>query len=119
MAVISLLDSVDGLFDHEMGFQPFGYSMDNSQAGPFELGALLNEVPCLTGPDPLPVSNHHSNPISSLPRTRVATQAMLEANARRRAHPAQFECSECGQKFTAQFSLKREFSNEVLLLSLF
>ncbi|KIM64315.1 hypothetical protein SCLCIDRAFT_1213414 [Scleroderma citrinum Foug A] len=45
--------------------------------------------------------------MSSLPRTRVATQAMLEANARHRAHLAQFECSECGQKFTAQFSLKR------------
>ena len=67
-----------------------------------------------------PVSNHHrSNSMSSLPRTRVATAAMLDANARRRVHPAQFECSECGQQFTAQFSLKREFSNEVLLLSPF
>lgn len=55
-----------------------------------------------------PVSNHHrSNSMSSLPRTRVATQAMLEANARRRVHPPQFVCSECGQQFTAQFSLKR------------
>jgi len=65
-----------------------------------------------------PVSNHHhSNSMSSLPRTRVATQAMLEANARRRVHPPQFVCSECGQQFIAQFSLKRKFSNEVLLLS--
>jgi len=170
--------------------------MDTSQVGTFELGTLLNEVTCLTGPDPTrisesslypeypsspassyngsqsplspsselsffddspaspvtpdegtpfyalsrprsaqplghrytssdsiapmelhpPVSNHHrSNSMSSLPRTRVATQAMLEANARRRVHPPQFVCSECGQQFTAQFSLKREFSNEVLL----
>ena len=66
MAVISLLDSVDGLFDHEMGFQPFGYSMDNSQAGPFELGALLNEVPCLTGPDPTRIDELYAGYLSSL-----------------------------------------------------
>ena len=82
--------------------QPLGHSCSSSIA-PMEL------LP--------PGPNHHrSNSMSSLPRTRVATQTMLEVNAHRRAHPAQFECSECGQKFTAQFSLKREFSNEVLLL---
>lgn len=56
-----------------------------------------------------PTPGHHrSNSMSSLPRARVATTAMLDANARRRVHPAQFQCSECGQQFTAQFSLKRE-----------
>ena len=69
------------------------------------------------GPFP-PLYLHHSNSTSSLLRTRVATQAMVEANARRRVHQPQFEC-ECGQRFTAQFSLKREFSNKVLLLSPF
>lgn len=38
----------------------------------------------------------------------VASKAMLEANSRRRRHPAQFECPECNQTFTALFSLKRE-----------
>ncbi|KIJ11965.1 hypothetical protein PAXINDRAFT_15149 [Paxillus involutus ATCC 200175] len=46
--------------------------------------------------------------LSSLSRPRpVASQAMLEANSRRRRHPAQFNCDECGQTFTALFSLKR------------
>lgn len=40
----------------------------------------------------------------------VASKAMLEANGRRRRHPAQFVCPDCGQTFTALFSLKREFS---------
>ena len=35
---------------------------------------------------------------------------MLEANARRRRHPAPFECAECKKTFTAIFSFKREFS---------
>ncbi|KAG9315178.1 hypothetical protein JVU11DRAFT_4305 [Chiua virens] len=37
----------------------------------------------------------------------VASKAMLEANGRRRRHPAQFVCEECQQTFTALFSLKR------------
>ncbi|KAF9223644.1 hypothetical protein BS17DRAFT_704561 [Gyrodon lividus] len=46
--------------------------------------------------------------LSSFSRPRpVASQAMLEANSRRRRHPAQFKCEECGQTFTALFSLKR------------
>ncbi|KIK96425.1 hypothetical protein PAXRUDRAFT_10829 [Paxillus rubicundulus Ve08.2h10] len=56
-------------------------------------------------------SHHRSRSLSSLPslsRPRtVASQAMLEANGRRRRHPAQFNCEECGQTFTALFSLKR------------
>ncbi|KAL4075078.1 hypothetical protein V8B97DRAFT_1867985 [Scleroderma yunnanense] len=54
-----------------------------------------------------PTGHHRSHSMSSLPRARVATQAMLEANERRRRHPAQFKCPECQQEFTAQFSLKR------------
>ncbi|KAF8557077.1 hypothetical protein OG21DRAFT_1505695 [Imleria badia] len=37
----------------------------------------------------------------------VASKAMLEANTRRRRHPAQFECPVCKQTFTALFSFKR------------
>lgn len=44
----------------------------------------------------------------------VASKAMLEANSRRRRHPAQFECEDCKQTFTALFSLKRE-SPRILL----
>ena len=46
---------------------------------------------------------------SSSRREPVASKAMLEANSRRRRHPAQFECEDCKQTFTALFSLKREF----------
>ena len=42
-------------------------------------------------------------------REPVASKAMLEANGRRRRHPAQFECEACKQTFTALFSLKRKF----------
>jgi hypothetical protein len=56
------------------------------------------------------VGHHHrSRSLSSLspsPR-QVASQAMLEANTRRRRHPAQHKCETCGQTFTAAFSLKR------------
>ncbi|KIJ04987.1 hypothetical protein PAXINDRAFT_21733, partial [Paxillus involutus ATCC 200175] len=49
-----------------------------------------------------------SSSSSSLSRPHpTAVQAMLEANSRRRRHPAQFTCEECGQTFTALFSLKR------------
>ncbi|OJA12450.1 hypothetical protein AZE42_08049 [Rhizopogon vesiculosus] len=37
----------------------------------------------------------------------VASQAMLEANQRRRRHEANHRCDECGQAFTAIFSLRR------------
>lgn len=37
----------------------------------------------------------------------VASQAMLDANQRRRRHEASHMCVECGQTFTAVFSLKR------------
>ncbi|KAI6042501.1 hypothetical protein EDC04DRAFT_2658441 [Pisolithus marmoratus] len=50
---------------------------------------------------------HHRSYSASSQRTRIATQAMLDANERRRVHEAQFECEECHQTFTAQFSLKR------------
>ncbi|KIJ66853.1 hypothetical protein HYDPIDRAFT_166311 [Hydnomerulius pinastri MD-312] len=57
--------------------------------------------------------HHRSKSLSSLPHftpTRprtVASPAMLDANSRRRRHPASFECDECQQTFTALFSLKR------------
>lgn len=38
----------------------------------------------------------------------VASQAMLDANQRRRRHEATHMCNECGQTFTAVFSLKRK-----------
>ena len=47
----------------------------------------------------------------------VANKAMLEANARRRRHPAQFKCEYCPQSFTALFSLKREFPCPLLRTS--
>ncbi|KAI6025853.1 hypothetical protein F5J12DRAFT_780637 [Pisolithus orientalis] len=51
--------------------------------------------------------HHRSHSAPSISRGRIATQAMLDANARRRVHDAQFTCGECHQTFTAQFSLKR------------
>ena len=39
----------------------------------------------------------------------VASQAMIEANQKRRRHDANHVCEECGQTFTATFSLKRMF----------
>ncbi|KAF8558137.1 hypothetical protein OG21DRAFT_1405728, partial [Imleria badia] len=41
----------------------------------------------------------------------VASKAMLEANSRRRRHPAQFQCTDCNQTFTALFSLKRHMQS--------
>lgn len=55
-------------------------------------------------------SRVHSSPSRHGP---VASKAMIEANGRRRRHPAPFECSVCFQTFTAQFSLKREFRLEL------
>jgi hypothetical protein len=46
----------------------------------------------------------HSESSTSRP---VASQAMLDANQRRRRHEATHQCEECGQTFTAVFSLKR------------
>ena len=55
---------------------------------------------------------------NDLPRSQTgspaASKAMLEANSRRRRHPAQFECEDCKQMFTALFSLKREFPRILL-----
>lgn len=72
--------------------------------------------------DPVPSSSMGLQPGPSRPRSRsspsrhgpVASKAMLEANSRRRRHPAQFGCPDCGQTFTAQFSLKREFPRILL-----
>lgn len=41
----------------------------------------------------------------------VASQAMLVANQRRRRHDATHICDECGQTFTAVFSLKRHMQS--------
>lgn len=41
----------------------------------------------------------------------VASQAMLDANQRRRRHEATHVCDECGQTFTAVFSLKRHMQS--------
>ncbi|KAG8213132.1 hypothetical protein J3R82DRAFT_11536 [Butyriboletus roseoflavus] len=65
------------------------------------------------GPEFGPQRPRSTSSISSRPGP-VATKAMLEANSRRRRHPAQFECPECGQTFTALFSLKREFPRILL-----
>lgn len=50
----------------------------------------------------------HSESSTSRP---VASQAMLEANQRRRRHEATHICDECGQTFTAVFSLKRHMQS--------
>ncbi|KAG2149054.1 uncharacterized protein EDB93DRAFT_357198 [Suillus bovinus] len=41
----------------------------------------------------------------------VASPAMLDANQRRRRHQASHKCDECGQTFTAVFSLKRHMQS--------
>jgi hypothetical protein len=41
----------------------------------------------------------------------VASPAMLDANQRRRRHEATHRCEECGQTFTAVFSLKRHMQS--------
>ncbi|KAH7884333.1 hypothetical protein F5I97DRAFT_1440897 [Phlebopus sp. FC_14] len=57
---------------------------------------------------PSPSTHHRSHSMSSIQRPRsVASPAMLDANSRRRRHPASFECELCHQTFTAQFSLRR------------
>lgn len=50
----------------------------------------------------------HSESSMSRP---VASQAMLDANQRRRRHEATHVCEECGQTFTAVFSLKRHMQS--------
>jgi hypothetical protein len=58
-----------------------------------------------------PTAARHIRSHSESSTTRpVASQAMLEANQRRRRHDATHVCNECGQTFTAIFSLKRKFS---------
>ncbi|KAI6107958.1 hypothetical protein F5141DRAFT_88542 [Pisolithus sp. B1] len=56
---------------------------------------------------PRVLGHHRSRSTPSTSRSCIATQAMLQANERRRKHEAQFRCEECHQTFTAQFSLKR------------
>ncbi|KAI6125087.1 hypothetical protein EDD16DRAFT_1703427 [Pisolithus croceorrhizus] len=56
---------------------------------------------------PRVLGHHRSHSTPSTSRSCIATQAMLQANERRRKHEAQFKCDECHQTFTAQFSLKR------------
>jgi len=55
-----------------------------------------------------PAAARHIRSHSESSMTRpVASQAMLEANQRRRRHEASHKCDECGQTFTAIFSLRR------------
>lgn len=56
---------------------------------------------------PRVLGHHRSHSTPSASRPCIATQAMLQANERRRKHEPQFRCDECQQTFTAQFSLKR------------
>lgn len=59
---------------------------------------------------PPAVGSRHVRSHSESSMTRpVASQAMLDANQRRRRHNATHRCDECGQTFTAVFSLKRKF----------
>lgn len=55
-----------------------------------------------------PAAGRHVRSHSESSMTRpVASPAMLEANQKRRRHEATHVCKECGQTFTAIFSLKR------------
>lgn len=61
---------------------------------------------------PPAVGSRHVRSHSESSMTRpVASQAMLEANQRRRRHDATHRCDECGQTFTAVFSLKRHMQS--------
>lgn len=53
-----------------------------------------------------PTTRHRSEPLPSAHRGPVVLDAQ-RASLTRRRHPAQFCCDECGQTFTALFSLKR------------
>ncbi|KAI9570604.1 hypothetical protein HD554DRAFT_2037438 [Boletus coccyginus] len=86
--------------------QVFGHQSSESLAlcsftGSFQDGSALPPAP-QTCPRR---SRSASSPSSR--REPVASKAMLEANSRRRRHPAQFVCEDCQQTFTALFSLKR------------
>lgn len=60
---------------------------------------------------PPAIARHvRSHSESSMTRP-VASQAMLEANQRRRRHEATYRCDECRQTFTAVFSLKRHMQS--------
>lgn len=52
-------------------------------------------------------SLHRSHSGSSVHRTHIASQAVRQANERRRVHEAQFKCDECQQTFTTPFALNR------------
>ncbi|KAI6121853.1 hypothetical protein F5141DRAFT_1061459 [Pisolithus sp. B1] len=52
-------------------------------------------------------SLHRSYSGSSAHRTHIASQAVRQANERRRVHEAQFKCDECQQTFTTPFALNR------------
>lgn len=61
---------------------------------------------------PPDVGTRHIRSRSESSMTRpVASQAMLDANQRRRRHEATHRCDECGQTFTAVFSLKRHMQS--------
>lgn len=67
---------------------------------------------------PPAIGSRHIRSRSESSMTRpVASPAMLDANQRRRRHEATHRCDECGQTFTAVFSLKRKFylANYLLL----
>lgn len=68
-------------------------------------------------PHPAPGPHRPRSKSSPSRNGPVASKAMLEANGRRRRHPAQFKCDECPQTFTALFSLKREFPSTLLRTS--
>ncbi|KAF9243528.1 hypothetical protein BU15DRAFT_59896 [Melanogaster broomeanus] len=71
----------------------------------------LSDIESPNSPSPATPEEFLFPPSNSLVRRRVirpvASPAMLDANTRRRRHPAQHTCETCGQTFTAVFSLKR------------
>jgi hypothetical protein len=82
-------------------------SSDSLMLDPF-IGSFPNDS--VLHPDPQTGPHRRRSQSSPSRHDPVASKAMLEANGRRRRHPAQFECEDCKQTFTALFSLKREFS---------
>ncbi|KAG1734492.1 hypothetical protein EDB19DRAFT_1911084 [Suillus lakei] len=59
-----------------------------------------------------PANPRHIRSYAGFSMTRpTVSQMMLEANQRRRRHEATHRCEECGQTFTAVFSLKRHMQS--------